>query len=623
VAEAAAWAGSVREFLSLDSRRLLGALDTHHRESLGLEPARSQREAWREEVEIVSAALRSCCTARPAATEWGVVFEFELPLEGGRRPDVVVLAGANLFVLEFKSGATVERGDVDQVAAYARDLADYHEASHGRSIYPILVLAGAKDLANVREEDGVVVSGPLALARYLDHHAGEGSIDLTGWLAAPYAPLPTLVEAARRIFAHEPLPHVRTALAAGIPEAVDLLASLVTAAEQERARLLAFVTGVPGAGKTLVGLRLVYEKSGQEGKATFLSGNGPLVQVLQDALQSKVFVRDLHAFVKTHGIGNRVAKQHVIVFDEAQRAWDVDFMKAKKDVASSEPQLLIRAGERIAEWAILVGLIGEGQEIFSGEEAGMPQWREAVSPPSATLDWRVHCPPHVAPSFEGLCVTAHAALSLTETIRSRRAQALHNWVARLVTGSLAMAARLAVEVHRDQFPLYLTRELEAAKDYARSRYQGEDVKRYGLIASSHAKNLLAHGVDNGFQTTKQVKIAQWFNRPPSDPACCCALTTVVTEFQCQGLELDLPIVCWGTDLTWAESRWKLRPIRRKHPQRDPERVLRNVYRVLLTRGRDGLVIWIPPDPELDGTELALLAAGVRPLPERMELAVSA
>jgi hypothetical protein len=607
--------------LSLDPGRVLTALSSHHRGLLGLEPAGLQHDAWREEITILCSALRSCCASRSEAAEWSVVFEFELPLEGGRRPDVVLLGGGSLLVLEFKSGATIERGDIDQVAAYARDLSDYHEDSHGRPMVPLLVLAGARDMATVR--DGVVVSGPDALARYLDHHASEGSINLRGWLAAPYAPLPTLVEAARRIFAHEPLPHVRTALAAGIPDAVELLAKLVASTQSERGRVLAFVTGVPGAGKTLVGLRLVYERSGQEGLATFLSGNGPLVQVLQDALDSKVFVRDLHAFVRTHGVGDRIARQHVIVFDEAQRAWDADFMRAKKNVFASEPQLLIRAGERIAEWAVLVGLVGAGQEIFSGEEAGMPQWNEAIAPRSATKPWRVHCPPHVAAYFDGAQVTEHPVLNLNESIRSRRAQALHDWVARLVTGSLPMAARLAVDIHRDRFPLYLTRDLEAAKTYARTRYRGESEKRFGLIASSHAKNLLAHGVDNGFQATKQVKIASWFNRSPSDASSCCALTVVVTEFQCQGLELDLPIVCWGSDFTWEQNAWKLRPIARKHRQRDPEQVLRNVYRVLLTRGRDGLVVWIPPDNELDSTEVALLAAGVRPLPERMELAASA
>jgi DUF2075 family protein len=430
-----------------------------------------------------------------------------------------------------------------------------------------------------------------------------------------------LVEAARRIFRDEPLPHIHTAIAAGIPETVELLGRIVDKTSDESSRSLAFVTGVPGSGKTLVGLRLVHERTSTHGRATFLSGNGPLVQVLQDALSSRVFVRDLHAFIKTYALNQRLAtpEEHIIVFDEAQRAWDARYMKEKKNVAKSEPELLISIGERIEDWATMVGLIGEGQEIHSGEEAGIQQWRDAVSNSSNTKTWSIHCPPKLKDQFQGLSVSTHEELDLNVTLRSKRAEDLHQWVHLLLSGSLSLAHRQALKIRHAQYPLYVTRDIEEAKQYARQRFDEEPNHRSGLLASSHAKNLLKHGIDNGYQATSNMNVAKWYNAPTSDPKSSNALIQPVTEFSCQGLELDLPILCWGSDYRMQSENWNLTPINRRYKQDDPKALLRNAYRVLLTRGRDGLIIFVPNEPLMDATENALLAAGVQLLPTDAEL----
>lgn len=403
------WASSVEQFLSAPSKRVILALDDHHRRLLGCPAGALQREAWLAEEAAVRSALGACVSTDPTISQrWSVVFEYELPLEGGRRPDVVVLAGGAMAVLEFKSAALPGQADIDQVRAYMRDLADYHEASHGRIIAPVLVMAGAP-ATFARELEGTVVTSPEQLPAYLLAVADDESADLGPWLDAPYRPLPTLVEAARRLFRDDPPPHVVYALATGIPETVELLGRLVEQAEREGTRVLAFITGVPGSGKTLAGLRLVYERTETLGRATFLSGNKPLVEVLQDALRSRVFVRDLHAFIKTYALNSRsrIPDEHVIVFDEAQRAWDEDYMLHQRRVAASEPELLVQIGERLPRWASLVGLVGEGQEIHSGEDAGLSQWRTAAMPPKASHTWRVHCPPRLQPEFEGLVVETH------------------------------------------------------------------------------------------------------------------------------------------------------------------------------------------------------------------------
>ena len=214
------------------------------------------------------------------------------PLRAAGRPDVVVVAGQSVIVLEFKGAPIAGAAQRDQVEAYARDLREYHEASHWRDVHPVLVLANSKAPATTMGD--LRVCGRASLADVLRTLASDGQTDFEEWLSAPYAPLPSLVSAARRIFQHERLPHVRRALAARIPETVKLVDDLILEARQAGQRRLVLVTGVPGAGKTLVGLRIVYERAEAKAESTFLSGNGPLVKVLQSALGSTVFVRDLH-----------------------------------------------------------------------------------------------------------------------------------------------------------------------------------------------------------------------------------------------------------------------------------------------------------------------------------------
>ena len=606
------WAGSVCDFLAANQTAWLEALARHHVGLFNTQPSGSQQTAWRGEWDTMQTALETARSAFPSAADWSVIFEFELPFEGGRRPDVVVLAGDAVVVLEFKGAPIPTLAYLDQVAAYARDLADYHEGSRGKLVSPVLVSTSAS--VGPALQNAVHFEVPTTLGDRLLNLAEGGALDRDAWLRAPYAPLPTLVGAAQRIFRHEALPHVKRALSARVPDTVQLVSDLIESAQAEERRRLVLVTGVPGAGKTLVGLRVVYEQSTDEvASSTFLSGNGPLVQVLQDALRSTVFVRDLHRFIGSHGTTDRIPKQNVLVFDEAQRAWDRDYMLSKKGVPYSEPQLLIAIADRLPRGATLVGLVGGGQEIYSGEEGGLGQWAEAIAGSPLVADWDVHCPDSLEREFGSLPCTSHDLLHLDVSMRSRRADRLHDWVIDLLAGEIDGAADKAATIQAGSFPMYLTRELDEARAYARARYEDDPHARYGLLASSHAKLLPDFGVDNGWISTSRMKVARWYNEDAGHPRSCCALDQPVTEFGCQGLELDLPIVCWGEDVSWNRSAWSLTPIRRRYPQLQPDELLRNTYRVLLTRGRDGVVIFVPPTPQFDGTADALGGAGMHQL----------
>ncbi len=582
--------------------------------------ANSQVEAWLEEIDVLRGSFRDLAISRPESLAWSIVLEYELPLEGGRRPDVIVLGPGKIFILEFKQDPRLNRSSLDQVAAYARDLSEYHSKSHGIPVLAYLIPTKTNGISE--ERDSVRVLSPNQIASNLDGFEDSPAINLEDWLSGDYAPLPTLIAAAKMIFSNDRLPAIKRAESYGVAKAVTRLKEIAADAESSSKRALAFVSGVPGAGKTLVGLQFVYESSDLTTQAIFLSGNGPLVEVLRDALKSKAFVSDLHAFIKSYGTTPKIPKQHVIVFDEAQRAWDSSYMMLKKAIPYSEPELLISIGEKIPGWATLVGLIGHGQEIHTGEEAGIEGWFTALKSEHATSKWKVYAPPRFSNAFPGQDVVEFDELDLDRTLRSKQAEEMHSWVENLLRGELAKASMIAQRIWMQNFPIFITRDLEEAKQYISERFKGEESKRYGILASSKDRVLPQYGIKNDFHSTKMVRNAKWYNNNIGEPGSCCNFEDTVTEFGCQGLELDMAIVAWGNDYLWNGDSWELRKMRTQIPQENPHQLRMNSYRVLLTRSREGVIIFIPPKPEFDSTEHALLAAGARIFTPQIQLAAT-
>lgn len=578
------WAGTVSDLLATAPTGPILLLRESHAHLYHDSPSGGQIRAWEGELRILREALSGCANAG----DWGIVLEYELPFEGGRRPDAVILAGEKVLVLEFKEKSAATPADIDQVRAYARDLSEYHSDSHGREVLPILILATGR--GPDRDVETVQIVTPASLGGKINEIAGRGTqIELPRWLAGTYAPLPTLVEAARRVFKDEPLPAVRRAESAGVNTLITWLHQLVFQASERKERHLVLITGVPGAGKTLVGLQFVHESQVRdEPSAIFLSGNGPLVEVLQGALHSTIFVRPMRDFILEYGVRKRgKPNNHVFVFDEAQRAWDIDYMTRKHSHAYSEPAVLLRLASELPDWGVVVGLVGEGQEIHVGEEAGMAQWVTAVS--AAPARFALHVPPHLGATFQQFKPTADERLNLTLSLRTHRAEGVQDWVAAYIAGDISGASRLSPALKAQAFNMYVTTDLLRAKRYAFERYGGTD-KRFGLLASAKAHNLAELGIYNGFTGTRR-NVAAWYNAPPSDPRSSCQLSRPETEFQCQGLELDLPIICWGDDLRWEQQTW--RSYARTVWAHDSHQLRLNSYRVLLTRGRDGFIVYLP------------------------------
>jgi len=613
--EPCGWYGTVQEFLNESWENLLLSLRGHHLRCMQQQASSSQIQAWNSSHNALIQSLSSIIKINPSFLDIGIVFEYELPRERGRRPDVILLSESTAAVLEFKDTQDYSQAFIDQVDAYARDLKNYHAASHLLDIIPILVMTHVDKPTTIKDHVTIVSAINLSTILNIVFTHDSRKPNLQKWILSDYDPLPNIVNAARILYKHEPLPFIKRAHSAGIPNTIKSLIDIAKQAQNNKEHHLALVTGVPGAGKTLAGLQLVYNDyfaTNNHRTAVFLSGNGPLVQVLQHALKNTVFVQDVHGFLKQYG-GNsqRIPSERIWVYDEAQRAWDSVRVQEKRGHNASEPEDFLKIGERISDWALMVGLVGEGQEIHLGEEAGLVQWNQAISKMQGK--WIVNCPERIAGIFtSATSVNIYHELDLTISLRSHLAEDVQTWVANFLNGHLNEAVKLSNRIYEQGFDIYFTHDLEQAKNYAISRYSGNFDKRYGLIASSKAKDLPRYGIKNDYQSTLRVHPGPWYNNDPTDTKSCCMLEDVVTEFGCQGLELDLPIVCWGNDLYWDGNNWQT-PKETRSSAHDPHKLRINSYRVLLTRGRDGFIIFIP---KVDGNILtieALKKAGIKEL----------
>jgi len=594
-----------------------------------------QLRAWDQSIPWLQRECRALTARDSAANEYTAILEYELPRDS-RRPDVIVLERGCVAVLEIKGYLNASQAAVDQALGYARDLAAYHAACAGKTVTPVLLIRGTNVEPYTR--DGVYIASPDGLNQLLDKisSTNESRVTIRDFLAPnAYAPLPSIVQAARELFHKRPLPMIKRARAATDP-ALKHITAIAHEAAQTKTRHLVLLSGVPGSGKTLVGLQLVHagwvdDLSIDRGTgkpsvaAVYLSGNGPLVEVLQHALHEaggggKVFVQGIKNYVKHFSRRqSSIPPEHLIVFDEAQRAHDADRVATVHDepVEKSEPQLLLQFCERIPEWCVLVALIGDGQAIHIGEEGGTPLWADAVRKIPNCANWVVHASPELSKVFatSGGDVRSEPALSLDTEIRFHLTPRVHEFVGGLLDcAPVKHLSQLADELHASAHRFLVTRDLETAKSYLRERYTDAKEARFGILASSKDKWLLDFGIDNTFQTTKRLRVGPWYNAATSDSGSCCQLDTVATEFSSQGLELDCALVAWGSDLLWVDGAWSIAYSRgTRGVLKDPLALRKNVYRVLLTRGRDGSVIFVPPDVRFDSTHNYYLNVGMRVL----------
>lgn len=639
------------KFLADDVSRIVGVLSERAAiEGHTLQHNR-QTEAWRLTLDLLKAVVQDLVHESPLAAEWGLLVEYPIPRRQ-KRIDVVILAHSLVFCIEFKTGIGDHKVDSErQVEHYALDLRDFHAESAGRVIVPVAVTLNGRsaELGQVERTNlvrSVVRANQEDLAKKLSELSRAeqdsiGPLGLDQWDKSIYSPVPTIIEAAQDLWSKHTVRDIMHAHAdrQNLSATTNRILELVKEAREGKTKLICFITGVPGAGKTLAGLSVVHDPTHQiAGKSTgvFLSGNGPLVKILTEAIvrdeklrttegQSRrefgTLVQNVHSFVK-EGLAqeDRAPPEHMIVFDEAQRAWNADQCARSRSIARniSEPELILSIMDR-HDWAVIVALVGGGQEINTGE-AGLAEWGRALK--KRFENWQVAVSPN---AFEGgTSVSMHRLFSdgdsgavkvqLESTLhldvgrRSFRAEGVARWVDALIAGDALRASEIVRTC--EAFPLIMTRDLEVARNWLRSNTKG--FRRCGLLASSGALRLRAHGLElsPGFRQQGKMKLyVDWFLDAPTAISASNQLEIAASEFECQGLELDFVGVCWGGDFMYdpALNSWAFRRLRSNKWNQvrnvvDRQYML-NKYRVLMTRAREGMILWVPRGEPTDLTRL--------------------
>lgn len=635
------YSGAIHEFAAADVDAIVGCMASES--PFKITPSTVQ--SWRSAVEILQAAVK-----QSGVSGW-IALEYDVPRLGSRI-DAVIVADAVIIPIEFKVGSTSHDSSAfNQAWDYGLDLKNFHAASHERVILPIAVATLAKkfdaDWAP-RHPDGV--HPPLrtnqqnlatALTRAVAYGVGN-AIDGHAWGLAAYSPSPTIVQAAQALYARHTVEEISRSDsgARNLSITSRKVDALITRARTRKEKILVLLTGVPGAGKTLVGLNIATNhrrEDDRETQAIYLSGNQPLVTVLQEALVLdevrrqrdqglnprkgdirqlvKPFIQIIHRFRDEGLNSNGAPESHTFIFDEAQRVWNreklSDFMarkKGRKGFKHSEAEVLIEYADRHEDWAVVVCLVGEGQEIHDGE-AGISSWLEAAV--ETFHDWQVLASPELEEPKHG---SKHLLdllsgqgrlewdpdLHLATSMRSFRAENLSRFVSEVLNLETA-AARDTLQALRDKYPLAVTRDLDVAKKWIRDRKRGTE--RAGLVASSQGMRLKPLAI----HVKEKIDPVHWFLGDPADYRSSDFLEDAATEFQVQGLEVDWVCVSWDGDLRLSTSGWLHHDFHggnwRKIHQAQRQKHLVNSYRVLLTRARQGMIILVPRGSPEDRTRL--------------------
>ncbi len=627
---------SFQDFCAESASAILGKLAAHHQHDL----EHPQRNAWITQVEYLQTELAHF-------PDGHIFFEFVIP-RMGKRADCLVLLNGAVFVVEFKVGSSnFDRHAIEQVIDYALDLKNFHEGSHDATIIPVLIATNApeQDLKITLEQD--YVAAPIHIGKSglgdLFSQASEiprrKSVKVAPWRNTGYRPTPTIIEAAQALYKSHNVNEISRsdAGAKNLQATSNLIADVIEQSKKDGKKSICFVTGVPGAGKTLAGLNIAASRADrhENENAVFLSGNGPLVTVMREALardkveqgklsgekiskkdaerEVSLFVQNIHHFRDHYLNDTDEPFEHVVVFDEAQRAWTTEqaskFMKAKRgldDFNQSEPEFLIGVMDRHTHWCTIICLIGGGQEINTGE-AGLGEWLRALE--TRFPEWEVHAStlledPHYPVSHNAVellsspKVAQHEDLHLSVSMRSFRAESLSSFVSTVLDGDASAAASIMQNL-TNCYPIFLTRDLATARKWLHSKARGSE--RTGLVASSGAHRLRPEGI----HIKSAIDPKSWFLNDSEDVRSSYYLEDVATEFDIQGLELDWVGMCWGADLRFTPDSWSFNAFKGSKWQsvRKPTRQLYliNAYRVLLTRARQGMVIFVPHGDALDKT----------------------
>lgn len=641
---------SIEKFINEKSDFIFEKLNERRKELSPFDEDRKQDLAWKQEIEVLQNKLRD------AKAEGWIIFEYTI-VRLARRIDVVILVRHMVFSLEFKNGAKVYLADdAEQAEDYAFDLKSFHEASEGLYVCPILIATKAKEAANNVE---VFSNKEISLQKANDdtflgiiqdiasRFGTNEALDYQDWMDSRFHVTPNIMDSAAEAVCEitRDVGDEDEGAKHDVKACLTACKEIILKAQRDHERSIIFVTGVPGAGKTLVGLKLAFDMALQKevGQIAFLSGNDSLVSVMQASIRDTLKV--LHPDIKS-GDKNSPAntiqraylfrksivsedntclqldkpanatKEKVIVFDEAQRAWNQKQLTAwmgknahglSQTFSIDEPSFFLTTMERQPDWAVIVCLVGLGQDIADGE-LGIGLWLSSVMEKHPT--WNLYysdamtkqnADPVTCRNEILAYPKAHEdpRLHLSVSLRSFKSAAVGDFVD-AVLSNRPEDAKAIYQTFAGKYPLYITRDLAKAKHWAKKQTRGS--QHCGLMATASAQRLQPYGI----YTVKDLDVAGWFLSKGNDFRSSNMMEIAASEFKVQGLELDWGVLGWDADLRRKNGDWDYYNFRggkwtARH-QKDSIRYLINAYRVLLTRSRQGMVIFVPEGLNITDTE---------------------
>ena len=590
-----------------------------------------QYQAWQQELDLLEKTLFD--------KSGHILLEVVIP-RLGKRIDSVLFIDGKLLLLEFKGGdSTFENQALTQLLDYALDLKNFHEGSYKLDIIPILVdiKTDKKSIVYEKFDDGIYMPSILGASTFKEgleeilKNTKSSNININDWINSSYRPTPNIIEAAQSMYLFHDVKNITYSEAGktNLDKTTNTVNDIIDLSVKNKTKSIIFVTGVPGSGKTLAGLNIANSRQSYDNKqhAVFLSGNGPLVEVLQEALardeskrmkipksqserKVKMFIQNVHNFRDEAIINPKPLAEKIVIFDEAQRAWDqeqtVKFMKNKKRIefSKSEPEFLIEVLNRNIDYAVIICLVGNGQEIHKGE-AGINEWLRALN---NFPEWKVFLSDQFL-DFEKNSeelnklknknrVIIKQELHLSIPLRSFRSEKTANFANALLSGEFNIANKIYREL-KEKYPILMTRDLNKAKEWIKKISRGSE--RYGMLALSNTDRLRPYGI----WTAKKIEPKNWFLNDKFDIRSSFYLEETATEFDVQGLELDYSIIAWDQKIMFDGTKWIYQKFNYREWSLESEETkinyLVNSMRVLLTRSRQGYVLFLPKKIENDLT----------------------
>lgn len=617
-----------------------------------IDQKKQQTRTWSDTIEIVKQLCSSLQSNISNVGNWGILYEYKIPRRA-KRIDVVILSDNLIFVIEIKNKQDKYTAiDIAQLEDYCLDLRDFHFESKDRIIIPILLATDAKDVQNsfYKSEDFVqntilANTSNIFCAIQKIHNLfidRTDLIDLNKWNLSNYSPTPTIIEAAQTLYSGQNVAEISRnhAGAENLSNTTKAVLEAILKARQNKEKIICFITGVPGAGKTLAGLNIVHNeeyKTGDRELGVFLSGNSPLVKVLTEALardfsnresvnkqeakrRVKTFIHNVHEFIDEYYSDKaKLPVDKVLIYDEAQRAWTKEHKSRKSngEINESEPEILMSIMNRFTDWAVIIALVGGGQEINTGE-AGLREWGKAIEDKFSS--WKIYISPELKQGDhstgnltlfdnqpEKIDIVEDSNLHLKVSIRSYKAQELSKWVGSVLDNNPEQANSIFTNSLK-HFPIYITRCLDTLKYWLRDKSRG--TRRIGIIASSGGRRLKALGFDPYYGLrgdSSQDELGAWYLNPTNDVRSSNFLEIIATEYAIQGLEIDWAGLLWDSDLRKMNGVWDFKQFKGTKWQsvndEQKRQFILNKYRVLMTRAREGMIIYVPTGDLSDETRL--------------------